>query len=60
MIHWHVGRDRLDIYKNGELVAQIPAEYYIVLLKALASELVDQLPPVPARNRNSANNPPPL
>ena len=60
MIHWHVGSDRLDIYKNGELVAQIPAEYYIVLLQALASELVDQLPPAPPRSRNSVNDPPPL
>lgn len=39
-IHWHASRARLDIYKNGELVAQIPAQYYLNLVQDLVNNLV--------------------
>ena len=41
-IHWHVGRETLDIYDDGKLVAQIPAASYLVLIQALAAKLTEK------------------
>lgn len=40
VVSWHVGKDGLQVWREGILVATIPPEQHLKLVAALAAEMV--------------------